>query len=104
MHTTFTDFMTGDMQYSKMTETQIQQMLKVVDMKYQQSSNEMSLYRDPVTGHVVAKWVDDIITRGSRAATDKFWKNMESPALMRWLKAVWTILKFFKTMIFTSSR
>ena len=56
-----------------------------MSQSWQRGANEMAMYRDPTTGHIVAKWVDDIITRGSREATNQFWNNMEK----RWTLKSW---------------
>ena len=86
LHDTFTDFMTGDMKYEKMTKEQVKKSkLGEVEMAYKQSKNELALYRHPETGHIVAKWVDDVITRGNRKLTDKFWNSMEK----RWKLRSW---------------
>ena len=38
--------------------------------------NELSMYHNPKTGHTVAKWVDDLITRGPKAAQLEYWENL----------------------------
>ena len=34
------------------------------------------MYHNPKTGHTVAKWVDDLITRGPKAAQLEYWENL----------------------------
>ena len=89
LHDTFTDFMTGKMEYKKMTEEQIKKIYGKETLNYVQASNELALYYHKDTGHVVAKWVDDVITRGDREVTKKFWKKMEE----RWKIKSWCFSK-----------
>ena len=45
-------------------------------LKCEQCKTELSMYHNPKTGHTVAKWVDDIITRGPKAAQLEYWENL----------------------------
>lgn len=74
LHETFTDFMAGEMKYGKMMDEQIMKMFGKEHLKYVQAQNELALYYDPKTSHVVAQWVDEA-TRGQQKAFGKRWKN-----------------------------
>ena len=64
------------MKYELMSEEQIKKCADLKLLQYTQCENELSLYYNPKTGHIVAKWVDDLITRGSRAVQLEFWENL----------------------------
>ena len=68
--------MTYNMKYELMSEEQIKKCADLKLLRYTQCENELSLYYNPKTGHIVAKWVDDLITRGSRAVQLEFWENL----------------------------
>ena len=76
LHETFTDFMLDDMKYELMTDEQIAAVSGMKMLKYTQADNELSIYYNQDTGHVVAKWVDDLITRGQKQEHEKFWANL----------------------------
>ena len=65
-----------------------------------QARNELALYYHKDTGHVVAKWVDDVITRGDREVTEKFWKKMEE----RWKIKSWGIVTEDKPRVYCSKK
>ena len=43
LHDTFTDFMTGQMEYSKMTDEQVEKIFGKTLLKYVQTKNELAL-------------------------------------------------------------
>ena len=77
LHETFADYMLGEMKYELMADEQIASVCGLEMLKYVQSQNELSLYWNPATGHTVAKWVDDLITRGQGPKHEKFWNNLQ---------------------------
>ena len=76
MHVTFDDWITGEMKYDRMTEKQIGEMFGEELMKFVRSENEIALYRDHKTGLVVAKWVDEIMMRGTTENGTNFWTSL----------------------------
>ena len=94
LHETFTDFMTCDMKYELMSEEQIKKCADLKLLKCTQCENELSLYYNPKTGHIVAKW--DLITRGSRAVQLEFWGNLSN----RFDIKSWGIIETNKPRVF----
>jgi len=69
--------MTNEMKYDLMSPEQVKKALGQDMYEFQQSDNELSLYHHPELGVTVAKWVDDLITRGPKENTEKFWVGIE---------------------------
>ena len=44
LHETFTDFMTGQMEYNKMTDKQVEKIFGKKALSYVQTKNELALY------------------------------------------------------------
>ena len=75
-------------------------MLRKDLLNYVQTKNELALYYHPETVHVVAKWVDDVITRGDRKVTEEFWRRMEE----RWKIKSWGIVTEEKPRVYCSKK
>ena len=79
MYDTFSDFMTGVMDYVRISPKHVEKLLKNDKplMEFIQAHNDRALYVHKTEPIMVGGFVDDLVVRGARQAHERFWRQVE---------------------------